>query len=100
MHKNNFIPLVTKRILQKMWNHHSGMMCCFQGLPCHLYFDLEFNKGDNVGKDGDEMVDLLIAVTLEALLEKYSIEGNHDWVVELDSSTAGFMSSMLPFVFI
>lgn len=35
------------------------------------------------------MVDLLISVILEALLEKYSIDGNHDWVVELDSSTEG-----------
>ncbi|KAJ8752900.1 hypothetical protein K2173_008635 [Erythroxylum novogranatense] len=38
-------------------------------------------------KDGDEMVDLLISVVLEALHEKYSIIGNRDWVVELDSST-------------
>lgn len=35
------------------------------------------------------MVDLLISVTLEALLEKYSIEGNQEWIVELDSSTEG-----------
>lgn len=61
----------------------------FQGLPCHLYFDLEFNKRDNPEKDGDEMVDLLISITLEALLDKYSIEGNEDWIVELDSSTTG-----------
>lgn len=33
------------------------------------------------------MVDILISVVLEALFEKYSIQGNGDWVVELDSST-------------
>ncbi|KAK7283601.1 hypothetical protein RIF29_13225 [Crotalaria pallida] len=58
-----------------------------EGLPCHLYFDLEFNKNANVGKDGDRMVDLLLTVVLEALHEKYAIQGDHDWVVELDSST-------------
>ncbi|XP_031269541.1 DNA-directed primase/polymerase protein isoform X2 [Pistacia vera] len=58
-----------------------------EGLPCHLYFDLEFNKRDNPEKDGDEMVDLLISITLQALLDKYSIEGNEDWIIELDSST-------------
>ncbi|XP_021892242.1 DNA-directed primase/polymerase protein isoform X2 [Carica papaya] len=79
--------------MDSKYRHHYEVVQ--EGLPCHLYFDLEFNKGDNVGKDGDEMVDLLIAVTLEALLEKYSIEGNHDWVVELDSSTADKFSRHL-----
>ncbi|KAK7270904.1 hypothetical protein RJT34_26412 [Clitoria ternatea] len=58
-----------------------------EGLPCHLYFDLEFDKRVNIGKNGDEMVDLLMSVVLEALHEKYAIHGDHDWVVELDSST-------------
>ncbi|GFY84150.1 DNA primase [Actinidia rufa] len=58
-----------------------------QGSPCHLYFDLEFNKRDNAEKHGDEMVDLLISVVFDALADKYSIQGEHDWIVELDSST-------------
>ncbi|XP_030448880.2 uncharacterized protein LOC115671456 isoform X2 [Syzygium oleosum] len=58
-----------------------------EGLPCHLYFDLEFNKRENGDKNGDEMVDLLIVVVFEVLLDKYSIQGNEEWVVELDSST-------------
>ncbi|XP_051142454.1 uncharacterized protein LOC127259282 isoform X2 [Andrographis paniculata] len=58
-----------------------------EGFPCHLYFDLEFEKRENVGRDGDEMVDLLITVVFDALLEKYSIQGTEDFVVELDSST-------------
>ncbi|XP_022736410.1 DNA-directed primase/polymerase protein isoform X2 [Durio zibethinus] len=73
------------KIMESKLRHHYEVIQ--EGLPCHLYFDLEFNKRDNLGRDGDEMVDLLISVILEALLEKYSINGNQDWVVELDSST-------------
>ncbi|XP_009599576.1 uncharacterized protein LOC107776893 isoform X2 [Nicotiana tabacum] len=57
-----------------------------EGLPCHLYFDLEFNKRENADKNGDEMVDLLIQVIFDAVKENYCLEGNDDWVVELDSS--------------
>lgn len=71
-------------------------MCCFQGLPCHLYFDLEFNKRDNAGRNGDEMVDVLISVIFEALLEKYSIQGNQEWILELDSSTEGVDHNYYP----
>lgn len=42
-----------------------------------------------MGNNGEEMVDLLISVVLEALHDKYAIQGDHDWVVELDSSTEG-----------
>lgn len=62
-----------------------------QGLPCHLYFDLEFSKKENADKNGDEMVDLLLSVVFDALHEKYSLEANHDCVVELDSSTNGLL---------
>ncbi|CAI9092308.1 OLC1v1027508C1 [Oldenlandia corymbosa var. corymbosa] len=57
-----------------------------EGLPCHLYFDLEFDKKINLHKNGDEMVDLLISVVFDVLHEKYGIEGNLDCIVELDSS--------------
>lgn len=66
-----------------------------QGLPCHMYFDLEFNQKVNEGKNVDEMVDILISVILEALHEKYAIEGQEDWIVELDSSTKGTVIYML-----
>ncbi|KAJ6370707.1 hypothetical protein OIU77_001253 [Salix suchowensis] len=56
--------------------------------PKKKIFDLEFSRRHNAERNGDEMVDLLISVILEALFEKYSIQGNRDWVVELDSSTA------------
>lgn len=78
--------MVTVVTLEAMW-----VPCLFvsQGIPCHLYFDLEFNKKANIGMNGDEMVDLLVSVILEALHEKYAIHGDHDWIVELDSSNEG-----------
>ncbi|KAL4317632.1 hypothetical protein AHAS_Ahas15G0404500 [Arachis hypogaea] len=71
--------------MDSKFRHHYEVIQ--EGLPCHLYFDLEFDKRVNIGKDGDEMVDLFISVVLEAFQEKYSIHGNLDWIVELDSST-------------
>ncbi|KAJ1404411.1 DNA-directed primase/polymerase protein isoform X3, partial [Sesbania bispinosa] len=71
--------------MDSKFRHHYEVIQ--EGLPCHLYFDLEFNKRINIGKNGDEMVDLLISVVLEALHEKYAIHGDHNWIVELDSST-------------
>ncbi|KAI9112899.1 hypothetical protein K1719_016013 [Acacia pycnantha] len=73
-----------KNMDSKLRHHYEVIK---EGLPCHLYFDLEFNKRVNPGKDGDEMVDLLISVILEALNEKYFICGDPEWIVELDSST-------------
>lgn len=60
-----------------------------QGSPCHIYFDLEFDKRLNKKRDADEMVDILVAITFSALREKYSIEGHEEWIIELDSSTEG-----------
>ncbi|XP_057480668.1 uncharacterized protein LOC130767711 isoform X2 [Actinidia eriantha] len=80
---------------EEFWQRYKNMNPRFrhhyeviqEGSPCHLYFDLEFNKRDNAEKHGDEMVDLLISVVFDALSDKYSIQGGHDWIVELDSST-------------
>lgn len=65
-----------------------------QGAPCHLYFDLEYSKRINTGKNGDVMVDSLISVILEALNEKYSIQGSFDWILELDSSNEGIFAAV------
>ncbi|CAN1755315.1 DNA-directed primase/polymerase protein [Linum perenne] len=73
------------RNMDSKFRHHYEVIQ--EGLPCHLYFDLEFSTKDNVGKNGDEMIDLLISVVFDALNDNYSIEGSEDWVVELDSST-------------
>jgi hypothetical protein len=60
-----------------------------QGSPCHIYFDLEFKAKINQERDADEMVDILVAVTFSALHDKYSIEGQEEWIIELDSSNEG-----------
>ncbi|GJU33725.1 hypothetical protein Tco_1182079 [Tanacetum coccineum] len=52
-----------------------------EGMPCHLYFDLEFNIKENAEKNGDEMIDILILIIFECLLEKYNIEGDTNWIV-------------------
>ncbi|KAI9159989.1 hypothetical protein LWI28_004026 [Acer negundo] len=80
-HKSN----LRYKSMDSKFRHHYEVIQ--EGLPCHLYFDLEFNKKDNAEKNGDEMVDLLISVTLDALRDNYCIEGNEDWIIELDSST-------------
>lgn len=71
--------------MSSRFRHHYEVIQ--EGLPCHLYFDLEFNKRENADGNGDEMVDLLLIVIFDALLEKYSIQGSEDFVIELDSST-------------
>ncbi|KAI9084175.1 hypothetical protein K1719_033846 [Acacia pycnantha] len=82
-----------KNMDSKLRHHYEVIK---EGLPCHLYFDLEFNKRVNPGKDEDEMVDLLISVILEALNEKYFICGDPEWTVELDSSTDDMWKELQP----
>ncbi|XP_062120315.1 uncharacterized protein LOC133834658 isoform X2 [Humulus lupulus] len=79
--------------MDSRFRHHYEVIQ--EGLPCHLYFDLEFSRKENEEKDGDEMVDLLISVIWEALRDKFSIEGSKEWIVELDSSTEGKFSRHL-----
>ncbi|GJT56040.1 hypothetical protein Tco_0991094 [Tanacetum coccineum] len=69
---------------KEFWRRYKNMNCKFchhyeviqEGMPCHFYFDLEFNIKENAAKNGDEMVDLPILIIFECLLEKYSIEGD------------------------
>ncbi|KAL1531390.1 DNA-directed primase/polymerase protein isoform X4 [Salvia divinorum] len=80
---------------KEFWRRYKEMSSKFrhhyevieEALPCHLYFDLEYNTEENADRNGDEMVDLLLIIIFDALLEKYSIQGSEDFVIELDSST-------------
>ncbi|GJY93840.1 hypothetical protein Tco_0509622 [Tanacetum coccineum] len=72
---------------EEAMNYGKEFVVIQEGMPCHLYFDLEFNIKENVEKNSDEMIDILILIIFECLLEKYNIEGNTKWIVELDSST-------------
>ncbi|CAN6480826.1 unnamed protein product [Victoria cruziana] len=80
---------------EEFWQRYSSMDSKFhhhyeviqEGLPCHLYFDLEFNRKVNREHNGVHMVDLLVSFIFEAIHDIYGICCKHDWVVELDSST-------------
>ncbi|KAF3796650.1 DNA-directed primase/polymerase protein [Nymphaea thermarum] len=80
---------------EEFWQRYSSMDSKFRhhyeviqgGLPCHLYFDLEFNTQVNREHNGVHMVDLLTSFIFEVIHDTYGIYCKHDWVVELDSST-------------
>lgn len=65
----------------------------WQGRPCHLYFDLEFNTLANAGVNGEAMVDTLLSITSSALLDVFSLQYESSWTLELDSSTKGTQTS-------
>nr|XP_018681352.1 PREDICTED: DNA-directed primase/polymerase protein isoform X5 [Musa acuminata subsp. malaccensis] len=73
------------RCMDPKLRHHYEVIK--EGLPCHLYFDLEFDKTVNADKNVDDMVDILMSVTFDILFDKYAIEANDGWIIELDSST-------------
>lgn len=62
-----------------------------QGKPCHMYFDLEFNRKANIEADGEAMVDILLSVVQKAFLDIYALEYDPSWTIELDSTTEGCM---------
>lgn len=68
----------------------------WQGKPCHLYFDLEFNRRVNTEADGEAMVDLLLSEVETAFLDIYGLKYDPLWTVELDSSTQGLLPALVP----
>lgn len=67
------------------YRHHYEIIR--EGSPCHLYFDLEFNRTLNVEANGVAMVDLLLSVISDSMLDIYGLQFETDWTIELDSST-------------
>jgi hypothetical protein len=65
------LRLYSAASLQTMWQHISKLPdrqrhiyeLIREGYPCHLYFDLEFNKELNPGMDGAAAVLLLLQIT-------------------------------------
>ncbi|KAL3137732.1 hypothetical protein ABBQ38_004998 [Trebouxia sp. C0009 RCD-2024] len=53
--------------------------------PCHLYFDLEFQKGCNEAVDGVKMVDRLLELVAQQLKAMFTIDMEPAWIVELES---------------
>ena len=54
--------------------------------PCKLYFDLEFEKIYNGGKEGHHMTESLIILVNKKLQEKYSCSSFREDVLVLESS--------------
>ena len=64
---------------------------------CKLYFDLEFQKAENVGKNGDEMTLSLIKATNSLLEQLFNHKSSQEDVLILDSSTDSKFSKHLIF---
>lgn len=83
---------------ERFWRHYSqidaGCRHHYEIIreqsPCHLYFDLEFNRGENVCSNGNKMTDNLLAAIDAAAEQQFGIQlGTCDAenVTELDSTT-------------
>ena len=65
--------------------------------PCKLYFDLEFQKAENIGKNGDEMTLTLINATNSLLEKLFQHKNSQKNILILDSSTDSKFSKHLIF---
>ncbi|XP_038611225.1 DNA-directed primase/polymerase protein [Tachyglossus aculeatus] len=91
----------------ELWHYYKArknqksLMHCYEVIPentvCKLYFDLEFDKAANPGKDGQKMVAQLIERVSEALQESFGVSCSAEDVLNLDSSTAEKFSRHLIF---
>ena len=71
-------------ILKENERHHYEIIREME--PCHLYFDLEFNRDANADVDGVKSTDALLDLIKEELYEKHNIEiALNEHVVELES---------------
>ena len=60
-----------------------------EGLPCHLYFDLEFDAAVNRNVDGAECTRCLLSLVADALQNQFQASFRDTDVVQLDSTTDG-----------
>lgn len=66
-----------------------------EGLPCHLYYDVEYLYAANPHVDGELGITSLLALTAQALQEQHNVSFESEDVVELDSSTEAKFSRHL-----
>ncbi|KAK3238400.1 hypothetical protein CYMTET_51584 [Cymbomonas tetramitiformis] len=66
-----------------------------EGLPCHLYYDVEYLYSANPDVDGELGIASLLALTAQALQAQHSVSFEPEDVVELDSSTEAKFSRHL-----
>lgn len=83
---------------ERFWRHYNHITAGHrhhyeiirEQTPCHLYFDLEFDRGVNSGCDGNRLSDELLAAIATALQQRFEIQlDQHDTetITELDSTT-------------
>ncbi|XP_035275160.1 DNA-directed primase/polymerase protein [Anguilla anguilla] len=90
----------------ELWHYYKtyrhSLMHCYEVIPegavCKLYFDLEFHKPSNRGRDGRQMVLSLIQFVCGKLEEVYGVKCSAEYVLNLDSSTEEKFSRHLIFL--
>lgn len=90
----------------ELWHYYKtyrhSLMHCYEVIPegavCKLYFDLEFHKPSNRGRDGRQMVLSLIQFVCGKLEEVYGVKCSAENVLNLDSSTEEKFSRHLIFL--
>lgn len=90
----------------ELWHYYKtyrhSLMHCYEVIPegavCKLYFDLEFHKPSNRGRDGRQMVLSLIQFVCGKLEEVYGVKCSAEDVLNLDSSTEEKFSRHLIFL--
>jgi hypothetical protein len=65
-----------------------------EGTPCHLYFDIEFEKGLNDGINGEELISIFKEYVIERLKEFWNETCD---VIDLDSTSSTKFSRHLIF---
>ncbi|KAJ8335893.1 hypothetical protein SKAU_G00392350 [Synaphobranchus kaupii] len=90
----------------ELWHYYKtyreSLMHCYEIIPegavCKLYFDLEFHKPSNGGRNGRQMVATLIQFVCGKLEEIYGVKSSAKVVLNLDSSTEEKFSRHLIFL--
>eukprot|EP00698_Gefionella_okellyi_P026312 TRINITY_DN996_c2_g1_i1.p1 TRINITY_DN996_c2_g1~~TRINITY_DN996_c2_g1_i1.p1 ORF type:complete len:502 (-),score=60.13 TRINITY_DN996_c2_g1_i1:432-1937(-) len=57
------------------------------GIPCRLYFDLEFPKETNPHANGDALVNMLLCAVFEQLYADFGVHIDRTHVIDLDSTS-------------
>lgn len=74
-----------KRYQDMLPDHRHYYEIIQKSCPCHLYFDLEFQKAINTNVNGQSMVDHLLTLVAQQLQAAFGIDFHPAWVMELES---------------
>jgi hypothetical protein len=79
--------------MEKKARHYYEVIC--EGLPCHLYFDLEFKRAFNPGVDDERIMTVFVKYLIKALDNAYGITITNSDIIHLESSTEAKFSRHL-----